>query len=520
MIFFPLHEKQRAESPKAFLLTLAEAKRIMRAARVMFPVLCQYIHVDEDKIYTPEVQAQLRAEILDAFNRKRISRASLLKVCNKVRNGRYWTYSLTGIQINTGTPATFSYTVESNVDGIIENDNITPENCPAFYNEDNTISDIARILNIPNDVLYIPGEELSNAKSLYNAIAEEKEPVKESADFITVKSSNIIDVLSSLTKMNIDELQNTRSYGDDGLITDVFEITATNGVKISIDAGKFDDIAIFSPATDKLKTLLENYTLVNGYLDNRFYLSLDQYMSALKLKDRKEAAKKFRAGAEIIHAIKVTAETPDSSFKTRSVVQEMDYISGRGQQGSYITGKWSDAYLEHLEHTKQQAQMPRSILTIPDNRRNEYKFAKAFFLQKRRNIGKANNIENRLRVSTLLEYSTLPKYETLPNRAQASQKIIDPFIKALDYLEEHNILTWEFRYSRTDKKDGRLSDEDLNRLFTDYSLFSSLVIEVTWPTEPDYSNLLEHKQRQLEKAKANSRGRRRGRPRKEPVKEG
>ena len=518
---FPLHEKQRAEAPKAFLLTLAEAKRIMRAARVMFPVLCKYIHVDEDKIYTPEVQEQLRSEILEAFNSKRINRTSLLKVCNKVRNSNYWSYSLTGITLNTKTgdrETYFSYTVESNIDSL-DNLSITPHTYPAFYH-DLTIAEQAVILNIPGDVLYIPHEELSKAKTLYNVIAESKEPIKESADFITVKSSKIIDVLNSVTKMNIDEVKNKRSYNEEGLLTDIFEITAGNGVTISVDAGKFDELALFSPATDKLKTLLENYTLINGYHDNRFYLTLDQYMQALGLKDRKEAAKKFRAGAEIIHAIKVTAETPDNSFKSRSVAQEMDYISGRGQQGSYITGKWSDAYLEHLEHTKQQIQMPRSIFTIPDNRRNEYRFAKSFNQQKRRNIGKPNNIENRLRVSTLLEISTLPKYETLPNKAQASQKIIDPFIKAFDYLEEHNILTWEFRYSRTDKKDGRLSDEDLNRLFTDYSLFSSLVVEVKWPTEPDYSNLLEHKQRQLEKARASGSSRRRGRPRKQPVKEG
>lgn len=511
---YPLHEQERAAAPGAFLLSLTEAKRIMNAAKVMAPVLHKYLYVDDDAIKTPEVQKQLRGEILTAFNSKRISRDSLIKVCEKVRQGKYWTYYLTRIEASTNSPSRDIYTLESNVTGVGGKDAITPDTYPAFYEGEPTIAKIAAIVGIPAGVLYIPEAELINVRALYRVIATTQEPdTGEDQHFIAVKSSLIIDVLSSVTKAAFDDMQTVESFNGD-----IFEITAANGVKISIDAGKFDRLAITSPGTDKLKTLLENYTLINGYSDNRFYITLEQYMTALGLKDRKEAAKKARRAVEILHAIRLSAEDVDGNFKGRGIVQEIDYNRGKGQQGSAITGKWTDAYLDHLRKTPQTAQQPRAILTIPDNRRNEYSFAKAFHLQKRRNVGKPNNIENRLRVSTLLNYSTLPEYESLQDRAQASQKIIDPFIKALDYLEEHGLFTYRFTYSRSEKKGDELTEADLNALYTDYHLFSSLLVEVQWTIEPNYTNLLEHKQKQIEKASTTTR-RNRGRPRKKPIKE-
>lgn len=518
-VMYPLHEEERKAAPKAFLLSINEAKRIMRAASVMMPILYSYINVKEDQIKTPEMQAQLRQEILSAFTSKRISSESLLKVCNKIRNSKYWTYHISAIIIGKNAPDDnqFEYEIQSNVDWLFSNDaTITKAKYPDFYKKNNSIADIADILGIPSDVFYIGELELHYSENIYRVVSKTaQEPIKEDPLFITVKSSNIIDSLSIITKSDIKDPAILRSKNEEGLITDVFEITAANGVKLSIDAGKFDELAIMSPATDKLKTLLEHYTLANGYHSNRFYLTLKQYMAALGLKDRKEAVKKFRTGAELIHAIRITAESQDGTeFKGRSLVQELDFITGRGQQGTYITGKWSDAYLEHLARTREQAQMPKAILTIPDNRRNEYRFAKTLFLHKRRNIGKEN--ENRMRVSTLLDVSTLPRYDSIP-KAQAGQKIIEPFIRSMDVLEELGILSWEFRYSKSVAKDDKLTDQDLNTLFTDYELFSSLLVEVSWIIQPDYNNLLEHK-RQREARALQAGNRRRGRPKKEPVK--
>lgn len=506
-----LYERERTETPNAFLLTLKEAKLLMRARRAETQALEKYSHFDEEQIKKPEIQAKIKEDILSAYHKKRISTANLLKACKKVQESRHWTFYLSEVIIGYGQQ-THIYEYKSNIPGV--GGKITPETFPNFYGKDHTVSEIAQILGIPDGTLYADDFELVSASHAYSVLAQTIQAPGDSKEqtFIAVKSSPIIDVFDYITRSSIRSAVHMEGFED------MYEITAKNGVKLTLKAEAYGVMPLASQNADKLLIQCNNKSILTGYKSDKVSISLSEFMNARKLKDRKEAAKKAREALNFIFAIALTAEEQyGGSFQKKRIVQSADYIQGKGQQESTLTIQYTSDYFNHLKRIPQQAQYPPEILAIPDNKKNSYIFAKEFCHSKRNNIGTGE--ENRLRVSTLLQYSTLPKYEDLPNKAQASQKIIGPFIDALDYLEEIGILSYEFKYSKTEKKGDELTEKDLQALFTDYALFSSLIVEVAWINEPDYSHLIERKRQQKAIAAAKETApKKRGRPRKKPVK--
>lgn len=294
----------------------------------------------------------------------------------------------------------------------------------------------------------------------------------------------------------------------------MYEIVSATGARIYIDKDQYSQLLFTSPNMDKLIKQLNHKAFVNGFKSKTVTLTLDEIQEARGVKDRKELDKSVRAALNGLFAIMLTYEREDSTgkdFKKRRIIQEIDGVSGHGKgHSAQYSATYSDAYFNHLRSTPQVAQLPTEILKIPNNKPHAYSFATAFYEQKRRNIGKAQGIENKLAVKTLLNYSSLPSYDKLKDKAQAAQLIINPFLEAFDYLEEQEILTYELQHSARDAKGGNgvtLTDEELDRVYRDYAFFSSLIVKVTWRKEADYSNLLQAKRNRLEQANRSKRGR-------------
>lgn len=508
-----LYEQERKETqgqyPRVFLLTITSARRLIKAQNIMREEISKYIHLDEKEIKKAEVQKRMRDEIVSAFKKNRINLDLLEKVYFQVKNAQYWTYYITGLDTDIGISG---YKVASNVPEL-NGKIITWDKYPDFFSDDTTIAEKGKMIGIPKGVLFLTYLEASACNSVERIIPYITEKKNKTTDFLSAKSGTIIDALSRITDTALKKPAKAQEFNADGEKTDILEFES-NGIKFNIEAGKFNALSITSPGTDKLKTILENMTIVNGYNKN-FEISLSDYMAFLGLKDRKEAAKKAKRAVDVLGALSIRAENSKGSLARYTFFQSLIYNVQDGPRGAVITGKWADDYLELLRKAPHMVKVPRAILSIPDNRRNEYSFAKAFYLHKRINIGKTGNIENRLRVSALLENSTLPQYASLKDKSQARQKIIEPFVKAFDYLSENKILTYCFRYASGSLVDQILVGDRLKDALNDYKIFSSLIVEVKWMKEPDYTHLLEKKQARIEKASAQTEQKpKRGRPRK------
>ena len=169
---FPLHEKERAASPESFLLSLEEAMAIMKARKITWPIYNKYLHLSDEELGKAEIQMGIKNEILSEFNKEHINSKNILSICEKVKNGRYWTYYVTRITKANGKPERHIYSIESNVQGIGGNDIITPETYPAFYNEGQTVGEKAKIIGIPTDVRYIPDSEFHSIQNLYIIVSD------------------------------------------------------------------------------------------------------------------------------------------------------------------------------------------------------------------------------------------------------------------------------------------------------------------------------------------------------------
>ena len=82
-------------------------------------------------------------------------------------------------------------------------------------------------------------------------------------------------------------------------------------------------------------------------------------------------------------------------------------------------------------------------------------------------------------------------------RSEAKDRIISKFVKALDYLVDNNYFN-EWTFTKTNGTP--LTDTELSKVFDDYSLFSSLNVDVKFTNEPDYNHLIESKAKQKAKA--------------------
>ena len=501
----------RDKYPAEFALTAAEAKLIVRAEWVFTDAVHKYIGLEDEELYSEAVQSAMEADVFDAFKEKHISPKRIIQIGERVRSGDYWSYNLVHVVVpnqEQGIERIDTYTLESNIEGLGGKEFDT-SSLEAFFATDNP-RERARFLGVPDTALYVPPFELSSLKHLWKICKERQLTPQVKPDYWRIKSSPVLDVLSEIGSTALIERELIDGF------TDTYKITAANGVTVSITAVDYDDVELLfrTPNADKLLTQFNRKAVEQGLNSKTVQLTLDEVMEERGLKDRKEAAKALRAATKFLFALNVGIEDKETgSFKLRKIAQAADYEAGTGRK-AYATITYSDAYFKELQTTQQFLQYPRKLQLIPNKKQNAYIFGKAFALQKRRNIGKPDDIEDKLSVATLLRRSILPRQQDLKDKGQASQLIIKPFIDALDYLEQElQLFSYQFQYKKSGSYPVELTEVDIDRLYGDYSLFYTLIVKVTWNDAADYQNLLERKQAQRSKARqSQGKGRGKGKP--------
>ena len=491
-----------ADKTTGYVLNKGQSDYLQKAVNLQDTVLHGYINVDEDKLKTAEMQTEMLQAVCKAFKEKRISCRSLLRYYNRLQSLKYWSLSLTNIEINKGDDkhTAYSFEIVSNIEDINGRTVRTDDNPEAFGTTD--IKKQASLLQIPEDTLYISHADLFALDRLRPVCLYATESIPEDGkDFWSMKSSPVLDVFSGVGSpaLKNKELQQSDFGGKD-----MYEIVSATGVRLYIDKDQYSPLLFRSPNMDKLIKQLNHKAMTEGYRSKTVTLTLAEIMDARGVTDRKELNKSIVSALNGLFSISLTYANSQGDFKKRRIIQAIDGNDGHGRgHSAQYSVTYSDDYWNHMRTTPQVAQLPTEILKIPNNQPNAYYFATAFYEQKRRNAGKPYGIENKLSVKRLLCYAGIRSYDELKDKAQAAQLIIEPFIKALDYLEDKEILTYELQHSARDATDSNgvtLTDEELDRVYRDYAFFSSLVVKVTWRKEADYTHLLQAKQGRLAQA--------------------
>ena len=233
----------------------------------------------------------------------------------------------------------------------------------------------------------------------------------------------------------------------------------------------------------KLLDTIQHEAYLSGYKTSRLRIPLKKILEIRGLKDMKELKKQVASASALLDDMSFTGKLGGGDYDKISITQgDTSIIRG------YLCVNISEKFLEGLRNAKQEMLYNPELQKLP-SMGFSYGFARLFEEHKRRNAGKPNNIENRLSILTLLEASPYPIYSEMKDKGQAGQKIIEPFLKCFDRIEEQGIFSY-----RLCKQGGEpLTDEENSRFLTDYPFFSTLLVEVHYFKEPDYSGVVDLK---------------------------
>ena len=299
--------------------------------------------------------------------------------------------------------------------------------------------------------------------------------IEEAKTFSTIRQGT---ATNALTKVNSILGRNT--------VIDQFTgaATVTEG-DLTITFPHFESIGGLKTSTHRLLDAITVALTESGAKSPTVSLSLAEYMEKCGLKDRKEARKQAKEDLETLFDARISYKEKDHAGQPGGFVDlricDAKGISKRG----IITFSIPAPFAQILKGYPIMP-YPAQLWRINQKRNpNSYYFLRRIAEHKNMNIGKKN--EDTISVKTLLSASPyLPKRADVAKAGrQLKQRIIDPFERDMDELEE--TLIWEYCHSNNTP----LTDEELQNF--SYELFEKLLVKITWKRYPDQTARLERK---------------------------
>ena len=315
--------------------------------------------------------------------------------------------------------------------------------------------------------------------------------IEEAKTFSTIRQGT---ATNALTKVNSILGRNT--------VIDQFTgaATVTEG-DFTITFPHFESIGGLKTSTHRLLDVITVVLTESGAKSPTVSLSLTEYMEKCGLKDRKEARKQAKEDLETLFDARISYKEKDHAGQPGGFVDlricDAKGISKRG----IITFSIPAPFAQILKGYTVMP-YPQQLWRLNSKRNpNSYYFLRRIAEHKNMNIGKKN--EDIISVKTLLSASPyLPKRADVAKAGrQLKQRIIDPFERDMDELEE--TLIWEYCHSNNTP----LTDEELQNF--SYELFEKLLVKITWKQYPDQTARLERKAARIaaaDKKKTTSKG--------------
>jgi len=501
-------KQMRAKCPSAYALTLNEANRISRIDNLIwqfFDTHPEYIREQEVGISQDGQPIKRYARVFDdnsvqmiraQLKRHRISLDNAHAVAQRVLTG-HWFY-LIGILNLSGDPAQSLMSIY--VDGESEGA-ISREEYPSFYEifeaEDYTNADgLRQALRLGEEYLMLcPGEW--EYLRLIKVVAEyTSTPVtvyKQQEGYLTIKSTPQTTALIGIGSRSIKEAEG--SYDE---LNDMYTLTSTSGQHLYIKGRLITSKERVS--LDKLLTQFNYKALETNYSSKVITITLDEFMEARKLKDRRDAREELKKVIELSYNVSCEFEGKDAKGKPYKI--SVRYLQAKGTiDNSVATFVLTDIYFDHLRSSGSIAYRPKAYLAMDSRSDNAYAIGVFLSDQRRRNLESSK--ADRVSIGKLLEVTSLPSAKDI-NAKYCRRQIIRPFFDALNKAAA----TGGFTYQIVHAGGTPLTKQEAVNVQYEYPLFITSLIEPTWDTEPEYYTDL--RQRKDKEAEARRRGKLKG----------
>lgn len=222
----------------------------------------------------------------------------------------------------------------------------------------------------------------------------------------------------------------------------------------------------------------------NGFSSLIASIPLKEYAEMTGKKDLKELRNKTKSDLQVLKRVKFSY-TPNKKTRGNNQDYMNIYLFGgtEGIKNGNIMFKFNDDFFKIFAEQKNFLYIPTEVLQSNEKRNpNTYLLYKKIISHKRMNLGKKN--ENIIKVKTLYEYCvTLPRYEEVMQASRAvTQRIIEPFERDLDIIEE---FSWCY---------------DTQNPPTTFDEWINTNVKITWKNElPGTETIIEGRKKQQKK---------------------
>lgn len=472
-------------SPERYAISPEEYTTIIKADFIIDSITRHYMAVDDNSNNSVLVTAATPKDIIQAMNKGGLDADKVKALTDDVLNRRKWYTTLLKVT-DDGKISTERYIVlRSDAD----RKEINYSDVPSMEHD---IKAWAAALKIPATFKYLPSFAWNALKQIALIFEQnENTPAILPANFRTIKQGPATNALTKISTVSsksifVDDMTGLATIERGGLTVNIADYMS-KGIKIKA-------------STHRLLDALTVRFAETGCKSSTVQMPLKEYMELCGLKDEKEARKQVKEDLEALYSLTL-------SFKGKGK-HALDFVDFRlcdykGISNGIIIFNYSLPFYGVLKQYPIM-RLPTGYFKL-NSKRNPNS---AYFLRKiseLKNMNTTGSNEDIISVQTLLSSTDeLPKYEDIASTGRIDQRIITPFERDLNAL--NNILTWEYCHS----KGLPLTDAELANM--DYTLFSSLLIKIYWKEYP-----AEVAQKALERkeiAKAKTTTKKRGRPKK------
>lgn len=476
------------DNPKHFALTADESELVRRIDSIVSDFNLNYMVIDENNnshfAFPSDYYRLVKLKLQNShYRNKRISLANAEELANKVFNHPWYTIIVAGESEQSDKILYRIITSESKGKSILIKEDSPYYSLPTSSGQfisvvtDKDYLEERKALGLSPDHKFLYSVEYIALRTITRLKNPASDPIATSSGDWLIKSSPMLTLPVNVGRAIIahnttegkmkDRGKTIISVGSQQII---LNRAATDFLKGNINAQKLFDT-------------IQHEAAIIGYTTSRLAIPLKRILEERGLKDIKELKKQLTSAAAILDDMSFTGQLGGGDYEKLAVTQGDTSI-----KNGYLYVNINEKFLDGLRQTKQVLLYAPEIMKLP-TLGFSYGFARIFAEHKRKNLGKAN--ENRISVQTLLGYAPFPLYDELKDKGQASQKIIDPFLKCFDTIQDKGIFGYRFIKFRGEK----LTDQEWEDLLTDYKLFSSLMVEVIWFDAPDYSDIMKSKQK-------------------------
>jgi len=306
--------------------------------------------------------------------------------------------------------------------------------------------------------------------------------------------------------MQINAITRAGTINSDGVI-----ITVDEEALLSVSAQTFKVLIMYlSKATEQLPRG-DQITAEAIQRNRAVSISLEDYMRACRIRDKKTAREQLNAAIGALYGISLEWEEIEykkPEGKTRTVRERVSHRMRiiehtiTSENGNPVSGGKAEVWLTYsmAEYLAGAYIMPypSALLTI-NTHNNPYSIPIGWKLCALDNVNITNNHPERVgrtTVQTLLRAAKgIPRYETISHKGQIYRLIIERFDRDMRALVEAGVLS---SYSYIDNNGNTISPEELGSL--SYLEFSALNISYHIQGYPDQAPRLEAKQKRISAA--------------------